>query len=209
MFTVEKDLLYGKGGLIPTFKTPHKSAGRNICDFIVIHFTGSHGDFLSSQRWAGDPNSKVSWHLTVGRLGEVNQCEHGFRSVLWHCGKSSWTAKQTGKTYQDLNKLAVGIEIANSGKLVKRGDHFYNSFNVLIDPKDVAFDKSGNPWERYTTQQLGMVYELCMCLAKQYNCIDILGHEEIAPGRKTDPGPLFPLDELRATLHKKDWYKWK
>ena len=33
-----------------------------------------------------------------------------------------------------------------------------------------------------------------------YGIREILGHEEIAPGRKDDPGPAFPLDRLRQKL---------
>jgi N-acetylmuramoyl-L-alanine amidase len=33
-----------------------------------------------------------------------------------------------------------------------------------------------------------------------YRLRDMLGHEDIAPGRKSDPGPAFPLENLRAKL---------
>lgn len=45
-----------------------------------------------------------------------------------------------------------------------------------------------------------MVEELCALLVAEYSIRHILGHEEIAPDRKIDPGPAFPLDELRARL---------
>jgi N-acetyl-anhydromuramyl-L-alanine amidase AmpD len=54
--------------------------------------------------------------------------------------------------------------------------------------------------DRYTEVQLRVVDELCGLLVAAYGITQILGHEEIAPGRKIDPGPAFPLDEMRRRL---------
>lgn len=44
---------------------------------------------------------------------------------------------------------------------------------------------------------------LCEALVDTYQISSILGHEEIAPKRKQDPGPAFPLDQLRdRVLHR-------
>lgn len=52
-------------------------------------------------------------------------------------------------------------------------------------------------WHAYTEQQIERVSELVKLLIETYPISVIVGHEEIAPGRKTDPGPAFPLDRLR------------
>jgi N-acetylmuramoyl-L-alanine amidase len=39
-----------------------------------------------------------------------------------------------------------------------------------------------------------------MALVNHYGLADVLGHDDIAPGRKRDPGPDFPLDSVRARL---------
>lgn len=55
-------------------------------------------------------------------------------------------------------------------------------------------------WERYTEEQIEAVFTLCKSLVDNYSIRHILGHEEISPIRKIDPGPAFPLDKLRDRL---------
>ncbi|MEJ2055442.1 MAG: SH3 domain-containing protein, partial [Calditrichaceae bacterium] len=55
-------------------------------------------------------------------------------------------------------------------------------------------------WQRYTEKQITVVSEICSDLVKEYGIEYILGHEEISPGRKIDPGPAFPLDKLRNRI---------
>ena len=58
-------------------------------------------------------------------------------------------------------------------------------------------ESSPSYWHRYTEKQIAVVQEVCVELMDAYGISSILGHEEIAPQRKTDPGPAFPLDTLR------------
>ena len=55
-------------------------------------------------------------------------------------------------------------------------------------------------WHRYAEVQFEVVETICAALIAAYGIHYILGHEEIAPDRKVDPGPAFPLDEMRARL---------
>jgi len=48
------------------------------------------------------------------------------------------------------------------------------------------------------------VQDLCALLLEKFPIKYILGHEEISPGRKQDPGPAFPLDKLRELLLSND-----
>ena len=82
--------------------------------------------------------------------------------VAWHAGISRW------KNYSSLNKNSIGIEISNSG-------HNYNYVN-------------------FTKNQINSVYKLSKFLIKKYNIKNknILGHSDIAPERKKDPGEKFP-----------------
>lgn len=59
-------------------------------------------------------------------------------------------------------------------------------------------------WHAYTEEQITKGLELAQILAEMYGLKDILGHEDIAPGRKTDPGPAFPLANIRSLVLGRD-----
>tara|TARA_B100000902_G_C27274101_1_gene897879 strand:+ start:1065 stop:1793 length:729 start_codon:yes stop_codon:yes gene_type:complete len=86
--------------------------------------------------------------------------------VAWHAGISSW------KKYKSLNKYSIGIEISNSGH-----DYEYKNFNK---------------------SQINSILKLSKFLIKKYNIQSkfILGHSDIAPDRKKDPGEKFPWHYL-------------
>ncbi len=86
--------------------------------------------------------------------------------VAWHAGKSSW------KRYKLLNKFSIGVEISNPGH-----EHGYKKFN---------------------SSQISSLIKLLKYLQKKYNVKNqnILGHSDIAPDRKKDPGEKFPWRKL-------------
>tara|TARA_Y100000591_G_C21726647_1_gene641709 strand:+ start:271 stop:996 length:726 start_codon:yes stop_codon:yes gene_type:complete len=96
--------------------------------------------------------------------------------IAWHAGKSKW------KNFSNLNKNSIGIELVNKG-------HEFG-------------------YERFTKVQIKKLVIICKYLKKKYKIknSNIIGHSDIAPLRKKDPGENFPwLD-----LHKKNigiWYK--
>lgn len=49
----------------------------------------------------------------------------------------------------------------------------------------------------YTESQYAVLIDLIVRLQARYPIVDIVGHSDIAPGRKTDPGPAFDWDRLR------------
>jgi len=86
--------------------------------------------------------------------------------IAWHAGKSSW------KGFKSLNKNSIGIEISNPGH-----EHKYLNF---------------------TKKQIKSILYLSKSLMKKYNIqsSNILGHSDIAPYRKKDPGEKFPWKYL-------------
>ena len=84
----------------------------------------------------------------------------------WHAGKSSW------KGFKSLNRYSIGIEIHNSG-------HDYK-------------------YENFSKKQITSTKKLLKYLLNKYevNFKNVLGHSDIAPDRKKDPGEKFPWKEL-------------
>ena len=167
-------------------------------DTIVIHFTAG-SSLSSSVNVMTNPNNKVSAHLAVGRQGEIVQMLP-FNKIGWHAGKSSWQGRTS------LNQYSLGIELDNAGELTPNGEGFYTSwFGGVYESNDVFKGTHRNQtapryWHRYTEAQIMRTFSLCQLLCRQYGITCIVGHEELAPDRKVDPGPAFPLDKLRSRM---------
>ena len=84
----------------------------------------------------------------------------------WHAGKSSW------KNYRSLNQNSIGIEITNPGH--------------------------GLGYKKFSKKQIFSLLKLSKFLIKKYKISskNILGHSDIAPERKKDPGEKFPWEYL-------------
>lgn len=86
----------------------------------------------------------------------------------WHAGKAFW------RGVRDINSTSVGIEIVNPGH-----DHGYRPF---------------------PDAQIEALIELASGIITRHGVTqdNIVGHSDIAPGRKIDPGELFPWQRLAA-----------
>ena len=86
--------------------------------------------------------------------------------VAWHSGVSSW------QKYSSINKNSIGIEISNPGHGIK-----YKKFNK---------------------KQVRSILRLSKFLIKKYKIKSkfILGHSDVSPDRKKDPGEKFPWEYL-------------
>lgn len=188
---IENHRLMGPG---IDYKECSKKSGQfqNKVRFIVIHYTAG-GSRESSVKHFVEGDSKASAHIVVGRDKKITQLVK-FNEISWHAGQSEW------KGFQSLNSCSVGIEIDNAGKLDKRGEEYYTWYNKKIDKNHVVF-ANGEFWHAYTEWQVETVLKICQMLLKCYpDFTDIVGHNEISPGRKIDPGPHFPIEKFRDNL---------
>lgn len=64
----------------------------------------------------------------------------------------------------------------------------------------IGVELEGSDFEPYTDAQYAALADLTSALRAAYPIIDAVGHSDIAPGRKTDPGPCFDWPRYRATV---------
>lgn len=165
--------------------------------FLVHHFTS--GGFGGAVEWLCNPGAKASAHLVVAENGDVVQLVP-FDRAAWHAGKSAW-ADVTGS----VNPVSIGIEIANLGDLAGSPGAWRTEGGARV-PDDrviVARHKAGGaarPWHTYPPAQIAAVIGISRALHAAYRFEALLGHEDVAPGRKVDPGPAYPMDMVRAAV---------
>jgi len=177
-------------------ETPNTSGSfsDDLPDTIVIHYTGG-ASLDSTVSWLKNPAAKASAHLVVGKSGKIVQLA-AFKEKTWHAGESAWKGREW------LNHFSIGIEIDNAGLLEQRADGYYTSFSRKIKNDQVVLATHKHQslvrgWEAYTEEQLNSVEAICIELIASYPIVEILGHDDISPRRKVDPGPAFPLISLK------------
>ena len=150
---------------------PSKSQDERI-RFLILHYTASNFEQSLTELTTGG----VSSHYLVPTLKSIDPtyqdddnkvfCLVEENMRAWHAGVSSWS------NINNINFSSIGIEIVNN-----------------------ATDQQFVP---YPDQQIENVIELCKLIIPKYNILPqyIIGHSDIAIGRKKDPGPLFPWKKL-------------
>lgn len=135
--------------------------------YIVVHYTST--DLPRSLALL--TQTDVSSHYLIGDNPPTIYRLVDENRRAWHAGVSEWQ----GRTW--LNASTLGIELVNQG----------------------YFDgPQGRYWQPYNPAQIDALIVLLKDLVKRHDLpIDsIIGHSDIAPQRKVDPGPLFPWKRL-------------
>lgn len=197
-FKITRHLLSGNNvDYLPTRGKDSGPFAENLPDTIIIHYTAG-ASLDSSVQTLRDGNVQASAHVVVGRDGKTVQLIP-FNRIAWHAGRSTWGDRK------GLNKYSIGIEIDNAGRLKKVGDTYQTWWGGTKSEKEVMPGIHRNEtrlsyWHTFKEEQISIVKDLCFTLKDKYNIQEILGHEEIAPHRKSDPGPAFPLDKIRQLI---------
>ena len=191
-------LICKDGRSIPFLITPAKGQKLISLQAVVFHFTGANA-FKGTINWFTQSEARSSVHLLISRTGAVVQFA-SFDERTWHAGASRWTSPD-GTSFVGLNSYSIGISYDNLGEVHKTDKgQFASSDGQVINPRDVeCFGESSseNCWQSYTSAQLNVTKGLIGALFAAYGRLPLLGHSEISPGRKTDPGPAFPIEKLR------------
>ena len=189
--------LCNKDGSPFSFQKSPCTGGKLDPRYLVIHYTAGR-NAESSVNWLTNPKSNASAHLVIGRDGSVTQLVP-FDTAAWHAGVSSWHG------LNGLNNYSVGIELDNAGKLMRHANRWRAWFGADYDEDDVIVATHKNEsepcgWHLYTPEQIEVALEASLIIMKHYGIRDIIGHEDISPGRKSDPGPAFPMESFRGRL---------
>ena len=136
---------------------------------LILHYTGMATGEAALERMC-DADAKVSAHYMVEEDGRIFQLVDEDKRA-WHAGVSEWQ----GET--NINSNSIGIEIVNGGH-----DH-PNADGSLPSFPDV---------------QINAVIVLAKDILKRHGPLTVLGHSDIAPARKIDPGENFPWQGLAA-----------
>jgi len=144
---------------------------------IVIHYTVADEQRALTLL----TGNQVSSHYLIAQYPKAHQASPEIYQLVaedqaaWHAGISAWRG-----TY-NLNKTSIGIELVNKG---------------FIKP---SAQQPGH-CESYPPQQIAALIRLVSDIAHRYDIEpeNIIGHSDIAPLRKVDPGPCFPWQQLAA-----------
>jgi N-acetylmuramoyl-L-alanine amidase len=160
----------------------------NVRRFLVIHFTSGASGQSSINFWKTPAAKGASAHIVIDRDGTVIQCRP-FNRTCGHAGKSRW------KGFDGLNSCSIGIELANAGDDVALALKWSKFAPIVAKHKNGG---KAQKWEAYPPEQLAACEEVAKALVARYKLDDVVGHEDIAPSRKNDPGPAFPMAALRV-----------
>ena len=140
--------------------------GEGEVNMLIMHTT-CMADTQSALDRLCDPASKVSAHYVRDEVGQVYQLVDE-RERAWHAGVAFWD----GVT--DVNGCSIGIEIAHPGPDENgEGPEFpSHQWQALINLSQDIIGRHPIPAHR------------------------VLAHSDVAPSRKTDPGPLFDWQGL-------------
>ncbi|CAG9195546.1 N-acetylmuramoyl-L-alanine amidase D [Paraburkholderia tropica] len=161
-----------RGGYVADTHYHARSADSRI-RFLVLHYTeGDEADSLEELT-----RENVSAHYLVPEHPPLRDGKPVVLQLVpetqraWHAGVSEWQ----GTT--ELNAASIGIENVNSG------------------PHDTP---AGRTWAPWPPDQVAAIISLSKDIVTRYGIppTRVVGHSDIAPQRKIDPGPAFPWKQL-------------
>jgi N-acetyl-anhydromuramyl-L-alanine amidase AmpD len=143
---------------------------------LILHYTAV--DLPTALNRFTQPSYGVSTHYLVAS-GEASRRVFGIvpeEERAWHAGISQW------KGVNNLNFSSIGIEIVNLG----------------FPADDENLPPMQRRWYPYDDLQIDIVGQLARHIVDKYAIepSQVVGHSDVAPGRKFDPGPLFPWQRL-------------
>lgn len=159
--------------------------------YIILHYTATNDEVGMRALTKGQVSSH---YLITTRDDEAIYNLVPLEKRAWHAGVSEFGDRK------NLNDSSIGIEIVNKG--VKDYNENEKNYGFFIPEVEYIEFSEGQ------IKKLGYLLET---IIKKYNIKpkDILGHSDIAPTRKIDPGPKFPWERLYKEYGIGAWYDEK
>ena len=194
-------------------KSPTDNARNEIDpDYLVLHYTAgdtarSAVDWFMNTR---DNPDKIAAHIVLDMDGTITQLVP-FNRRANHAGSSTWDG------IENFNFHSIGIEIVNPGYCEKLENGSFRrkvtatknqeyaaarSTDILQSTHKHRFwtAKDNRNWFKFPAKQLAALYKMSKVIVDHYQLVTVLGHDDIAPLRKPDPGPCFNWAEFKTNV---------
>jgi len=174
---------------LPMIDAPSLNHNSRV-NYLVLHFTSE--DFAESLRLLTQRTEyPVSVHYLVPETGDATYDRQALKIYqlvpesrrAWHAGRSYWAGADA------LNDTSIGMEIVNRSAC----------FNNDPDTESPTPEDQTCHLLAFPDEQIELVIRLAIDILDRNHDIDpvdVIGHGDIAPGRRVDPGPLFPWKRL-------------
>jgi len=146
--------------------SPNFDARRAPVSLLILHYTNMASAAAAVARMC-DPDSKVSAHYLIGEDGSITQMvDEGARA--WHAGLAHWAG------IDDVNSASIGIELDHPG---------HDAAGQMVAFKE---------------PQMQALISLAQDVMARHQIAPhaVLGHSDVAPARKIDPGEAFDWPRL-------------
>ena len=156
-------------GTIKMYPSPNFNERKCPVSMIILHYTVIPTCEESLMRLSETTNE--AGNVSAHYLVDRDGCIYNLvdeSKRAWHAGLGSWAG------LNDINSRSIGIEIVNAG--------------LTADGKR----------EPFPAAQIDAVIKLCKDIQSRYTIKYVLGHSDVAPQRKQDPGEAFPWRTLAA-----------
>ena len=190
---------------------------------IVHHYTGGVGNDLARnlaeriRTYDRKVDRPASWHLIIAKSGEIFQSASLLRGT-WHIGRNGTVG---GKPWKNVNRVTIGIELENAGRLRRVGDRYYchpywknpdadpsarvPNPKLMIDSSRAKRFPGVGVFETFTTAQeetAARLLSLCVGEFGWDKAACSHNHSDFDSPRKEDCGPAWNRDCLSKILGK-------
>jgi N-acetylmuramoyl-L-alanine amidase len=182
----------------------HRDRKGDSVEFLVLHYTAvplgtTLGIFTNNVALAEEDRKyfenseynvetlckqEVSSHYVIAENGQIFNLVDETRAA-YHAGVSFWNGKA------NINNQSIGVEHVNQG-------YQWLPNWTIPEERAIKVEGSDKTWCAFTEEQINQTIELCKTIIARYNIkpFNIVGHSDIACGRKQDPGPQFSWQRL-------------